>query len=66
LQAGDVCKAIALVPKGYLRSYAVDHKREEHIVQSAFEVWWGPGMKSFLTNRPAIFNIDAVENSELL
>ncbi len=66
LQAGDVCKYLAFVSKGCLRSYSVDEKGEEHIVQFAIEDWWITDFKSFLTNEPADYNIDAVEDSELL
>jgi CRP-like cAMP-binding protein len=66
LQAGDVCRYLAFVSKGGLRSYSVDDKGEEHILQFAVEDWWIADMKSFLTNQPAIYNIDAFEDSELL
>jgi CRP-like cAMP-binding protein len=66
LQAGDVCKYVAFVSKGCLRSYSIDEKGEEHIVQFAIEGWWISDMKSFLTNQPAIYNIDALEDSEVL
>ena len=66
LQAGDVCKSLAFVSNGCLRSYSVDNKGEEHIVQFAIEDWWISDMKSFLTNQPSTYNIDALEDSELL
>jgi len=37
LQEGDVCKYIAFIEKGLLRSYTVDDKGNEHITQFAFE-----------------------------
>lgn len=66
LQAGDVCKYLAFVSKGCLRSYSVNEKGEENIVQFAVEDWWITDLKSFLTNEPAVYNIDALEDSELL
>lgn len=65
LQAGDVCKYLAFISKGCLRSYSVNDKGEEHIVQFAIEDWWMTDLKSFLTNEPATYNIDALEDSEL-
>lgn len=66
LQEGDVCKYIAFVEKGLLRSYSVSDNGTEHIVQFAFEGWWIGDQYSFLSGEPSIFNIDAIENSELL
>jgi CRP-like cAMP-binding protein len=66
LQAGDVSEYMIFVHKGCLRSYTVDEKGDEHIVQFAIEGWWIGDMNSFLTGEPATFNIDALEDSEIL
>lgn len=66
LQQDDVCKYTAFVEKGILRSYTVDDKGSEHIIQFAFEGWWIADIYSFLTGEPSIYNIDALETSELL
>ena len=66
LQEGDVCKSIAYVVKGALREYNVDDKGNEHILQFALEGWVISDLYSFLTGEPATYNIDALEDSELL
>ena len=66
LQEEDVCKYIAFVEKGVLRAYTVSEKGSEHIVQFALEGWLISDLYSFLTGEPATYNIDALENSELL
>ena len=66
LQEGDVCKFIAFIEKGTLRSYTIDEKGNEHIVQFAFEGWTISDLYSFLTAEPATYTIDAIEDSELL
>ena len=66
LQEGDVCRHIAFVEKGILRSYTIDEKGNEHIIQFAFEGWWISDQYSFLTGEPSTYNIDALEDSELL
>lgn len=66
LQEGDTCKFIAIVEKGALRSYTVDDKGTEHILQFALEEWTISDLYSFLTGEPATYNIDALEDSELL
>jgi len=66
LQEGDVSKYVAFVEKGLLRSYTIDDKGSEHILQFAFEGWWIGDQYSFLTGEPSTYNIDALEDSELL
>ena len=66
LQEGDVCRFIAFVEKGALRSYSVDEKGAERIVQFAIEGWTISDLFSFLTAEPATYNIDAIEDSELV
>ena len=66
LQEGDVCKYIAFVEKGLLRSYTVDDKRNEHITQFAFEGWWISDQYSYLTGEPSEYNIEVMDDCELL
>lgn len=66
LQEGDVCKYVGFVEKGLLRLYAVDEKGTERIMQFAFEGWWVSDHHSFTTGERAMYNINALEDSELL
>jgi CRP-like cAMP-binding protein len=66
LQEGDVNKYTAFVEKGILRTYTVDDKGAEHILQFALEGWWLADLYSFENNEPSAFNIEALENCELL
>ncbi len=66
LQEGDVCKAIAFVEKGALREYSIDEAGGEHIVQFGLEGWYISDLYSFLTGEPATYNIDAIEDAELV
>ncbi|SFF23764.1 Crp/Fnr family transcriptional regulator [Spirosoma endophyticum] len=66
LQEGDVCKHLTFIAKGLLRTYNVDDKGEEHMSVIGWEGWWLSDFNSFLTGDPAVFNIDAIEDSELL
>ena len=66
LQEGDVCKYQAFVIKGIMRSYTIDEKGSEHILQFASEGWWAADLSSYLTNEPSFLNIDALEDVELL
>ena len=66
LQEGDVCKVIAFVEKGTLREYSISENGAEHIIQFALEGWTISDLYSFLTGEPATYNIDALEDSELV
>jgi CRP-like cAMP-binding protein len=66
LQEGDVSKYTAFVEKGILRTYTVDEKGTEHILQFSQEGWWISDLYSFLTNEPSLYNVEALEDSELL
>ncbi|HEX8460488.1 MAG TPA: Crp/Fnr family transcriptional regulator [Segetibacter sp.] len=66
LQQDDISRYTAFVEKGALKSYTVDEKGNEHILQFALEGWWASDMYSFITSEPASYNIDALEDCELL
>ena len=66
LQEGDVCKLIAFVEKGALRLYNVSENGTEHIVVFAVEGQFMTDLYSTFTGEPSIYNIDAIEDSELI
>jgi len=66
LQEGEVCRYVAFVVKGVLRQYLVDDKGNEHITQFAIEDWWISDRESMTNETPSIYNIDALEDCELL
>jgi CRP-like cAMP-binding protein len=66
LQEGEVARYLAFVTDGCLRSYTIDRKGEEHIVQFALEGWWITDLYSFLTGKESMYFIDALEDSRVL
>jgi len=66
LQEGDVCKSICLVEKGALRAYVLDETGDEHITGFALEGWTFGDLYSFINAEPATWNIDALEDCELV
>ena len=66
LQAGDVMRHECFVNKGCLRTYQVDEKGQEHVVQFAIEDWWAGDLYSFLSGQPSPCHIDALEETEVL
>lgn len=66
LQDGDVCKYTAFVEKGMLRTYTIDEKGNEPILQFSMEGWWIADLYSFFTKEASQYNIEAIEDCELL
>lgn len=65
LNAGDVCQYITFVEQGLLRSFTVDDAGREHVIQFAIEGWWISDLGSFTSGREALYNIEALEDSEV-
>jgi len=66
LQEGDVCKYIGFVVKGSARTFTVDEKGHEHILKLSLENWWLADFESFYLLTPSRFNIEALEDLEVL
>ncbi len=66
LLEGDICTYNTFIEKGVLRSYTIDEKGNEHIVQFGFEGWWITDLSSYLTGANSTYTIEAIEDSELL
>ena len=66
LNEGEVCRYIGFVNSGCMREYTIDSRGNEHIIQFAIEDWWVSDLNSFLSGEPAEYNIDALQDSEIL
>ena len=66
LREGDLLKYGAFVCKGFLRSYVIDSKGKEHIIQFAPENWWISDKGAGAEGTKASCFIDAIEDSDIL
>ncbi|MBO9566955.1 MAG: Crp/Fnr family transcriptional regulator, partial [Niastella sp.] len=66
LQEGDVCKYMAFVVKGGGRMYSVNENGQEIIIRLAIESWWLGDYESYNLQTPSLYNIDMIEDSDLL
>ena len=66
LREGEMAKHGMFVASGCLRTYTIDNKGKEHILQFSPEDWWTGDMDSVVNNSPSRCFIDAVEDSEIL
>lgn len=60
---GDISKHGFFVCKGLLRTYSIDSKGKEHILQFAPENWLISDRNN-MNNEASVFFIDAIENTE--
>ena len=65
-RGGEVPHCGAFVASGCLRSYVIDAKGKEHIVQFAPESWWLSDTASLSSGSPSPYFFQAIEPSELL
>ncbi len=66
LHPGDLRSDNYFINEGLLRSFSIDEKGKEHIIQFAPENWMISDRNSAVFNEPSVFYIDAIENTEVL
>src|SRR5258705_8689464 len=66
LQEGEIWRYHAFIASGCLRTFSVDEKVVEHIVNFGISNWWVGDLESLKSNQPSKFNIDAVSDSKVV
>ena len=66
LSQGDICRTENFIVKGCLRAFTVDEQGFEHVIMLGVEDWWIGDLYSFLTQTPATYFIQALEDTEVL
>lgn len=66
LKPGEISKTENFINKGCLRTYTVDANGFEHILMFAIEDWWTGDLHSFLTQSPATYFVEALEETEVI
>jgi CRP-like cAMP-binding protein len=66
LREGEMPRYGAFICKGFLRSYVVDNKGKEHIIQFAPENWWISAKPGASEEAPSTVFIDAIEDSNII
>jgi CRP-like cAMP-binding protein len=62
---GQQSKFLFFIEKGTLHSFVTDEQGENHTIQFGFEGHWIADLYSFLSDKPAIFTIEALEATTL-
>src|SRR5437764_8581722 len=66
LRQGSVCRFHTFVCSGFLRSYRIDEKGNEHIFSFSPANYWVSDRVSLVTGTPSNEFIDALEDSEII
>lgn len=66
VQQEDVCKSINFIISGCTKTFYIDAEGQEHIVVFSIEDWWTSDLGSFITQEPADFNVQCLENTHLI
>ncbi|SDM26368.1 Crp/Fnr family transcriptional regulator [Pedobacter antarcticus] len=66
IQTGDVVDREYFVVKGLLKTFVTDENGKEHILQFAMENWWVSDYQALNTKERAGFNIECLEEVEIL
>jgi CRP/FNR family transcriptional regulator, anaerobic regulatory protein len=66
LREGEICRHKVFVIRGLLRTFGTAADGSEHILQFSPEHSWTLDVESYDKQQPALYNIAAIENSEIL
>ncbi|GAA4786980.1 Crp/Fnr family transcriptional regulator [Olivibacter ginsenosidimutans] len=66
LHEGSKTNIFYFVCTGLLRAYTLDNQGKEHTIQFAPEHWWIGDRNSVYFHEPALFNIDVLEDTEVV
>ena len=66
LQQGDICKFSGFIISGCTKTFFIDDEGQEHVIMFSVEDWWASDMGSFISQNPADFNVQCLENTEII
>jgi len=66
VQQGDICNSVNFIISGCTKTFHMDLEGQEHIVMFSIEDWWTSDLGSFMTQTSADFNVQCIENTQLV
>ncbi len=67
LRNGEICRTDNFIVSGTLKAFYINSNTgKEEILYFAIENWWATDIESFQKQKPSIYNIQAIEKTELL
>jgi CRP-like cAMP-binding protein len=65
LEEGQACSYINYVQEGVFRAYSYDLKGKESNIMFAVNDWWITDIHGFIMEKPALMNIESIEDSTI-
>ncbi len=65
-QGGDVSKNHTYIESGKVRTFYLDDNGNEHIVAFGIENWWVGDLGSLISQTPADFSVQCLENTQVI
>jgi len=65
-EQGRICNTINFIDSGILRAFFINKDGKDSTIMFAIKDWWITDMYCFLNNKPALLNIEALEESRVL
>ena len=66
LQQGDISQTECFIISGCTKMFYLDDKGQEHIIMFSVEDWWTSDLGSFISQTPSDFNVQCLENTEII
>ena len=66
LQQGDISKMQCFMISGCTKMFYLDDNGQEHIIMFSIEEWWTSDLGSFISQTPSDFNVQCLENTEII
>jgi CRP-like cAMP-binding protein len=65
LKEGQACRHINYVLNGSFRAYSFDLKGKESSIMFAIDDWWITDIHGFMMEKPALMNLESIEDSAI-
>jgi CRP-like cAMP-binding protein len=66
VKEGEICLYNSFIVKGCIKISQIDDEGKEHVLAFAIENWWAVDMYSFIGQLPAVYSLQALEDTELI
>jgi len=66
VQQGDICNSVNFIISGCTKTFFMDAEGQEHVIMFSIEEWWTSDLGSFASQTPSDFNVQCIENTQLI
>lgn len=66
VQQGEICRNTGFLISGCTKTFYADEDGQEHVIMFSIEDWWTSDMGSYISQKPADFNVQCLEKTKLI